>query len=329
MSEKTLKQAVGFIEGGEKEKGRELLLSLADNDPENENIWLWLAACGEGEVEKEGYLEKVLQINPGNAEARQALAKLLPVRQPSLEELVSLPGILEVLERASEAEARIDFEQGYKHYNQAIKIDPEHAGAWLGRGRCAAALNAIDLPRLGEAIESICKGKELGADKQPLEAAAHSLALAIREFVNNLEDHFKEQQIEKMDELSSPFFNMGYGGALSQKAVDRIGKDQNQKFQILIPSFIEGLTLAWEVAEDKEIGMDIQEVSRTVADSSIYIDTSKRVFREKINSLLEKVRAKFPGLEPKQVETPKMNIWVLIVIILVVGALVIMATQIK
>lgn len=329
MSEKTLKQAVGFIEGGEKEKGRELLLSLAESEPENENIWLWLAACGEGEAEKEGYLEKVLQINPGNTKARQALAKLLPARQPSLEELVSLPGISEVLDRASESETRVDFEQGYKHYNQAIKIDPEHAAAWLGRGRCAAELNAVDLPRLGEAIESICKGKELGADKQLLEVAAHCLALAIREDIKNLEEHFKDQQIDKIDELSSPFFNMGYGGALSQKAVDRIGKDQNQKFQVLIPSFIEGLTLAWEVAEDNAVGMDIIEATRTVADSSIYLDSSKRVFREKINSLLEKIRVKFPGLEPKQLEKSKMSIRVLLVIILMVGALVILATQIK
>jgi tetratricopeptide (TPR) repeat protein len=322
MSKETLRQAVGLIESGEKEKGCELLKNLAAREPENEDVGLWLAACGEGETEKKEYIEKVLAINPNNENARQALAKLLPVRQPSLEELVSLPGVLELLEKAAAAEAGQDYERGYKLYNQAIKVTPDHPAAWLGRGRCTALLNAIDQPRLGEAIESICKGKELGGDGQLLTSSAYSLALSLQKYVKDLEDFFKEKQLDKIDELSSPFYRIGFGGALSQTSVDKIAREQNQKFQIFIPSLVEGLTLAWELTGDKVVGKVVLDVVWEVDESCVLSETTKKIFKEKINFLLKIVKKQYPELIPEEVEKPKKTIWYLVVIILILAALI-------
>jgi hypothetical protein len=71
-----LKQAVSAIKAGDKETGRQLLQEVLDDDPMNENAWLWMAKAASSRKEKIDCLRKVLQINPDNEVAQLGLEKL-------------------------------------------------------------------------------------------------------------------------------------------------------------------------------------------------------------------------------------------------------------
>lgn len=71
-----LQEAITAIKAGDKAKGRRLLSLFLQDNPHHENALLWLSATTNSPTEKRRYFERVLQINPNNQKAKQALAKL-------------------------------------------------------------------------------------------------------------------------------------------------------------------------------------------------------------------------------------------------------------
>lgn len=71
-----LDEAIQAIKAGNKAKGRRLLREFTTRQPDNEAAWLWLASAEEAEADKRRCLEQVLQLNPKNEVAREALARL-------------------------------------------------------------------------------------------------------------------------------------------------------------------------------------------------------------------------------------------------------------
>jgi hypothetical protein len=71
-----LEQAIGFIKSGDKGNARQLLIEVIRSDPNNEMAWLWMSAVVEDAQQKRECLEKVLNINPDNAQAQVGLSKL-------------------------------------------------------------------------------------------------------------------------------------------------------------------------------------------------------------------------------------------------------------
>ena len=69
-------EAIAAIKAGDKAKGRRLLSLFLQDNPTHENALLWLSATTNSPTEKRRYFERVLQINPYNEKAKQALAKL-------------------------------------------------------------------------------------------------------------------------------------------------------------------------------------------------------------------------------------------------------------
>lgn len=69
-----LAEAVTAAKLGQKPLARRLLRELAEREPKNENVWLWLAALSEGHQEAFEALNRVLDINPNNQQALNALA---------------------------------------------------------------------------------------------------------------------------------------------------------------------------------------------------------------------------------------------------------------
>ncbi len=61
---------------GNRAAARRLLMQVVEQDPNNELAWIWLASVAETVVQRRDYLERVLQINPNNDRARQALNRL-------------------------------------------------------------------------------------------------------------------------------------------------------------------------------------------------------------------------------------------------------------
>jgi tetratricopeptide (TPR) repeat protein len=323
MSVEIIDQAIELIEGGEKEKGQEMLLTLVERDPDNEDAWLWLAVCTEEHFRKKEYLEKVLVLNPENIKARQALKRLSPVKQPSLDELLSPPDISGVISHASAAEEQQDYEHAYKHYTHVLQVQPDHATAWLGRGRCAAHLNTASFPRMGEAIESICKARELGtANEADINQAALVLAQSMDTYIKDLESLFIDQQEEKYSGMSGAFYKMGYGGSLQQSSVDKISREQNKKFQTLVPSIVEGLSLSWELCKDQPVAACIIAASDKVKGSTVFSSGSKGVFQEKMGSLFARITHEHGELLNKT-EKQLFSLWPLIIILLAIVAILI------
>jgi len=72
----TLRQAVAAIRSGEKERGKQLLVKVIEQDEGNELAWLWMARCVTDRNTKRECLERVLAINPDNKHAIEGLKRL-------------------------------------------------------------------------------------------------------------------------------------------------------------------------------------------------------------------------------------------------------------
>lgn len=87
MENEQLQQAIGLVQTGDKTGAIKILKEIITKEPKNENAWLWLAACFDQPDNKVRSLQKVLEINPNNQKAKQALYKLTPT-EPSLADIV-------------------------------------------------------------------------------------------------------------------------------------------------------------------------------------------------------------------------------------------------
>lgn len=71
-----LRQAVAAIRSGEKERGKQLLVEVIEQDEDNEIAWLWMTRCVTDRDVKRECLERVLAINPDNKHAIEGLKRL-------------------------------------------------------------------------------------------------------------------------------------------------------------------------------------------------------------------------------------------------------------
>src|SRR5678816_1278561 len=71
-----LDQAIEAIQAGQKAQGLAILAKLVNQEPRNERAWLWLATCVDEPEKKRYCLQRVLELNPSSAAARQLLAEL-------------------------------------------------------------------------------------------------------------------------------------------------------------------------------------------------------------------------------------------------------------
>ncbi len=69
-----MREAVTAAKLGHKNLARKLLVSVVEQEPNHEEAWLWCAALAESEEEAQRCLTRVLDINPNNQQALNALA---------------------------------------------------------------------------------------------------------------------------------------------------------------------------------------------------------------------------------------------------------------
>ena len=69
-----LAEAITAAKLGQLQLARRLLAELVERDPNNENAWLWIAALSEDKQKAMVALNRVLEINPNNQQAMNALA---------------------------------------------------------------------------------------------------------------------------------------------------------------------------------------------------------------------------------------------------------------
>lgn len=72
-----LQEGIAAFQAGDRAKAHELLSQVVQVDPENEQAWYYLAASESDPALRKQYLEQVLEINPGNAKAREVLDRII------------------------------------------------------------------------------------------------------------------------------------------------------------------------------------------------------------------------------------------------------------
>ena len=78
MNDDLLNQGITALKAGRKAEARALLARLLQQDPRDEQAWLWLSGAVETDEERRRCLERALALNPGNQAARRGLARLSP-----------------------------------------------------------------------------------------------------------------------------------------------------------------------------------------------------------------------------------------------------------
>ena len=71
-----LRQSIAAAKSGQRERARELLARVLEQDEKNASAWLWLSGVVDGLDDREVCLENVLALDPGHEVARQGLAML-------------------------------------------------------------------------------------------------------------------------------------------------------------------------------------------------------------------------------------------------------------
>lgn len=74
--EQLLQMAVQSAKQGNKQGAKVMLRQILDEDPRNERAMMWMAKISTAPTERKQWLERVLQVNPENEVAQQALEKL-------------------------------------------------------------------------------------------------------------------------------------------------------------------------------------------------------------------------------------------------------------
>lgn len=74
--EDLLQEGIAAFQAGDRVKAHDLLEQVVEIDPENEQAWYYLAASESDPTLRMAHLEHVLEINPGNAKAREVLERI-------------------------------------------------------------------------------------------------------------------------------------------------------------------------------------------------------------------------------------------------------------
>ncbi len=112
MQEGSLEEAISLYKTGNKKSASIVLKNLVRQEPTNEAAWLWLSACLEKNEQKEYCLNKVLEINPGNRDAKTALQMLTGA---------ALPEVGQISEKPKEAQRRTISKQPLPQPAQRLK----------------------------------------------------------------------------------------------------------------------------------------------------------------------------------------------------------------
>jgi len=71
-----LEQAASCIKAGDLENGKKLLVQVLQQNPSDENAWLWMSRCVPAVEQKKECFQRVLNINPYNPYAIEGLRRL-------------------------------------------------------------------------------------------------------------------------------------------------------------------------------------------------------------------------------------------------------------
>lgn len=71
-----IEEAIELAHAGRKAAARVMLLAILEDDPANEEAWLWLARCAATQIEHSRALRELLRLNPEDKQARRLVLRL-------------------------------------------------------------------------------------------------------------------------------------------------------------------------------------------------------------------------------------------------------------
>jgi hypothetical protein len=74
--EALLEQAIDHVNAGELEQGRAQLERVLEQDPKNDQAWVWLSGCVEEPMQRRICLQQALSANPNNQAALDGMEVL-------------------------------------------------------------------------------------------------------------------------------------------------------------------------------------------------------------------------------------------------------------
>lgn len=115
--------AENAFENGDHAKAEEYLTEVFALDPNHENAWFLKSNLAESFEEKTAYLEKVLELNPQNEKANEAVQELKNGRVENL------------FKQANEAANEGNRERANEYLDQVLGQNPQHEDAWILKSR--------------------------------------------------------------------------------------------------------------------------------------------------------------------------------------------------
>lgn len=155
-----LVKGLSQFETGDRRGAARHFVDILRQDPNAEKAWWLLASCVDTPEQKRECLQRVLEINPWNEEARDALEQLDFAPPDSLA-------------LAKSAEAAHDYEAAYQFYSQAVENDPACVDAWLGKGFTAGMLSTPETNGVRMFFQFLEKGlRSAGMETESLQGPA-------------------------------------------------------------------------------------------------------------------------------------------------------------
>lgn len=229
--------------------------------------------------------------------------------------------ISRLVEQADTRENLQDYKTAYDLYRLVLEIDPQHAIARLGKGRCAAQMSA-DIPScLQEACEEILNAcQTLPSEHHQKTHTAWALTEAVSNHIRRLESEYQNQLFSKLNSSSHSHFSSSlFGGALKQNKLDMINQEQNKHFQSLVPVFIRTLQLAWSISNDPKTTDHIAAILEQIKNCPVLLQDSIHLFSREIEPLFASIRAAYPDKASKQPVVKKATMgWLLVILLIVI-----------
>lgn len=155
-----LVKGIAQFETGDRRGAARHFVHVIRQDPNAEKAWWLLASCVDDPQQKRDCLQHVLEINPWNEEARNALEQMD----------FSPPDPLAL---ARSAETAHDYESAYQYYSQAAENDPSCVDAWLGKGFCVGMLSTPEMNGVRMFSQALEKGlRSAGMEGESLQGPA-------------------------------------------------------------------------------------------------------------------------------------------------------------
>jgi hypothetical protein len=139
-----IRKGIEAAQKGDKVQARRILLEAVNDNPRSEVAWMWLASVTDAPAEKRRYLQRVLQLNPNNNRAKQAI------------DLLGDPSAANVAyanrQRAAVSRATLERAEGQR--GLAIERMLQNPIAWVVLGIVVTVLGVIGVSNFSNIINA-------------------------------------------------------------------------------------------------------------------------------------------------------------------------------